>query len=69
MAHGRLDDADYEFMREMEELLRAARAICARRGVDVAWERFDASIAKLGISAITARTYQVLPDDTQPGEC
>lgn len=65
MARSPMDDAQYERYQEIRELLTAARAICARRGKDTAWERFDASIAKLGIGAVTARVYKVLPDDPQ----
>lgn len=43
---------------EMTDLLTSARCIAQRKGVDVAWERFDASIAKLGIGSVTARTYR-----------
>ena len=50
---------------EMEQLLQSARAICRRRGELTAWDRFDASIAKLGIGRITARTYRVLPSDLE----
>lgn len=48
---------------DMEELLRSAHAIAIREGRDTAWARFAASIAKLGIGSITARTYRVLPSD------
>lgn len=48
---------------EMEELLRSARCIAARRGADTAWERFDASVQALGIGSVTARVYKVLPSD------
>ena len=51
--------------RRMEELLTSAAAIAGRRGVDVAWDRFGASIRAEGIGAITARTYRVLPSDTE----
>jgi hypothetical protein len=51
---------------EMMALLSSARAICARKGEGTAWERFDARIEKLGISAITPRTYRVLPSDSEP---
>ena len=51
---------------EMIELLRSARAIAARQGAGTAWERFDASIQKLGIGVITPRTYRVLPSDSEP---
>lgn len=45
------------------ELLSSARAIAERKGAGTAWERFAASIAALGISGVTPRTYRVLPDD------
>lgn len=48
---------------QMEDLLRSAHAIAARKGAGVAWERFAASIAKLGIGSVTARTYRVLESD------
>lgn len=56
---------EQERIYEMEQLLQSARAICGRRGELTAWERFDASIAKLGIGSITARTYRVLPSDLE----
>jgi hypothetical protein len=48
---------------EMEALLSSVREVCKRRGNSTAWNRLDASIACLGISPVTARTYQLLPDD------
>ena len=51
--------------KRMEELLMSAAAIAGRRGVDVAWDRFAASIRDEGIGAITARTYRVLPSDRE----
>lgn len=48
---------------ELEDLLRSARCIAQRKGEGTAWDRFDASIATLGIGSITARVYTVLPDD------
>ena len=56
---------EQERIYEMEQLLQSARAICGRRGELTAWEMFDASIAKLGIGSITARTYRVLPSDLE----
>ena len=56
---------EQERVQEMEALLQSARAICRRHGELTAWERFDASIAKLGIGSITARTYRVLPSDLE----
>jgi len=52
---------------EMEGLLRSARAIAARRGENTAWDRFDASIAELRISPVTARTYRLLEGETVTG--
>jgi hypothetical protein len=43
---------------EIEELLRSAHCIAARKGENVAWDRFAASVAKLGIGNVTARTYK-----------
>lgn len=51
--------------KRMEELLTSAAAIAGRRGVGTAWERFGASIRAEGIGQITARTYRVLPSDTE----
>ena len=48
-----------------EELLRSAAAIAQRHGAGTAWDRFGASIKALGIGAITARTYRLLPSDTE----
>lgn len=53
--------------RDMEELLRSAHAIAVRRGTGTAWDRFAASIAQLGIGAVTARTYRLLPTDHEGG--
>ncbi len=50
---------------EMRELLHSAHAIAVRKGEDVAWERFAASIQALGIGPVTARTYRVLPSDIE----
>ena len=50
---------------EMRELLHSAHAIAERRGADTAWERFAGSIRALGIGPVTARTYRVLPSDTE----
>jgi hypothetical protein len=51
---------------ELEELLRSAACIAARKGESTAWDRFAASLAEAGISPITARTYRVLPSDDEP---
>jgi hypothetical protein len=50
----------------MEDLLRSACAIADRRGEGTAWDRFSASVRKLGLNGITARTYRVLPSDLEP---
>ena len=47
----------------LRDLLRSARAIAQRKGEGTAWERFDASIFRMGIGSITARTYRILPSD------
>jgi hypothetical protein len=60
-----ISERDTEMLNEMIQLLRSAAAIADRRGQDVAWERFAASIRKLGIGWITARTYRVLPSDNE----
>lgn len=52
---------------ELEELLRSARTIAQRKGVDTAWERFDASIAAAGVGSVTARVYKILPSDLEDG--
>lgn len=51
--------------REMADLLRSACAIAEREGAGTHWGRFIASIHKLGLSGITARTYRVLPSDVE----
>lgn len=53
---------------EMAELLRSACAIAERRGEGTAWDRFIASVHKLGLNGVTARTYRVLPSDLEGGE-
>jgi hypothetical protein len=45
---------------EMEQLLRSARRIAARKGDNTDWDNFDACIAKLGISNVTPRVYKLL---------
>ena len=57
--------AQLTLVSQMSELLRSAHAIAARKGADVAWERFAASIQALGIGSVTARTYRVLPSDAE----
>lgn len=53
---------------ELSDLLTSARAICARRGADTAWERFDDRIASFGIGSVTAKVFKVLPSDTEESE-
>ena len=48
---------------ELTELLRSAHCIAERKGEDVSWDRFAASILNAGIGSVTARTYKVLPSD------
>ncbi len=48
---------------ELEALLASARAIAQREGKDTHWQRFDESIAKMGISGVTPRVYKILPSD------
>lgn len=43
---------------EMTSLLRSAICICERQGAATNWEGFAASIRKLGITGVTARTYR-----------
>ncbi len=50
----------------LEELLRSAHAIAARKGEHTAWDRFAASCQALGIGSVTARVYRVLPSDEEP---
>jgi len=42
----------------MTNLLRSAICISERQGVATNWEGFAASIRKLGLTGITARTYR-----------
>ena len=53
---------------ELEELLRSACAIAERRGEGTHWGRFIASVNKLGLNGVTARTYRVLESDTEEAE-
>lgn len=48
---------------ELGELLRSACAIAERRGDGTNWDRFIASVHKLGLNGVTARTYRLLPSD------
>lgn len=50
---------------ELQDLLSSARCIAQRRGVDTAWERFDARLESAGITGITAKTFRVLPSDVE----
>ena len=56
-------DTSEQRVAELRELLTSAHAIALRRGAGTAWGRFSESCKALGIGAITARTYRVLPDD------
>lgn len=58
-----VDEAKTPRELEMEELLRSACAIAERNGHGTHWKRFIASINKLGLNGITARTYRVLASD------
>lgn len=51
---------------ELEDLLRSACAIAEREGRGTHWGRFIASINKLGLNGITARTYRILPGEDSP---
>lgn len=48
---------------ELTELLQSAHCIAERKGEDVAWERFAASVKNAGIGNVTARTYRMLSGD------
>jgi hypothetical protein len=54
-----------QLIEQMRELLRSAHAIADRKGEGTHWERFASSIAALGIGPVTARTYRILPSDTE----
>lgn len=56
-------DASADRESEAKDLLRSACCIAERKGEGTAWERFIASVHKLGLSGVTARTYRVLPSD------
>ena len=65
MLHQAATDAEQaEYQRRltasMEELLRSAHCIAARRGEGTHWDRFAASVQALGIGPVTARTYRLL---------
>lgn len=51
-----------ETLDEMTALLRSAICICERQGVATNWDGFAASIRKLGITGVTARTYRQAND-------
>ena len=44
--------------KEIEQLLHSAKCIADREGRDTNWSAFAASLQKIGISGITARTYR-----------
>jgi len=56
-------DASAVRERELEALLRSACAIAERKGESTAWDRFVASVHKVGLNGVTARTYRILPSD------
>ena len=65
-------ESDLIFARTLErelaavrDLLRSAHAIAERKGERTAWDRFAASCLKLGVGAVTARTYKILPSDEE----
>ena len=47
-----------EAEKEIEQLLHSAKCIADREGKDTNWGAFAASLQKIGISGITARTYR-----------
>ena len=55
--HGRIA-ACLAAEKEIEQLLHSARCIADREGKDTNWSAFAASLQKIGISGITARTYR-----------
>ena len=59
-----------ETLDEMTSLLRSAICICGRQGAATNWEGFAASIRKLGLSGVTARTYREanVKEQTTPNE-
>lgn len=50
---------------ELTALLESAHLIARRKGADTAWDRFAESIKKAGVGYVTARTYKILPSDTE----
>jgi len=48
---------------ELKDVLRSARCIAERQGIDTAWVRFSERIGKLGIGSVTAKVFKVLPED------
>lgn len=44
---------------ELEDVLRSAHCIAARRGAETAWDIFAARIAGLGIGSVTPRVFKV----------
>lgn len=51
---------------ELADILTSVRAICQRKGQSTAWKRLDERIRITGIGSITAKTFRVLPSDTEP---
>lgn len=64
----RWSNSPLRFTAESTALLRSAHAIAVRKGAGTAWERFAASIQALGIGPVTARTYRILPSDTEESD-
>ena len=60
---------EIEVMREqihaLRDLLKSARAIAERQGVDTHWQRFSDRLAAAGISPVTSLTFRILPSDRQ----
>jgi len=68
---GSLDQAHRELnacrqvIATLQDVLSSARAIAQREGADTEWQRFDKRIEALGIGAVTAKTFRILPSDTE----
>lgn len=46
----------------LEDLLKSARSIAEREGINTAWDVFDARIASLGIGSVTPKTFRIVSD-------
>ena len=55
-----------EIIEDFGSLLSSAYAIAERKGRGTAWERYAKQLALAGISPITAKTFRVLPGDSEP---